>query len=115
MRTISLCLSPSCTTSLGLIDLFYLQEKNFWTAGLGAINSVRSPGGEIHYEFPFQMKETQLEIQVTEILGIILCLILHQPGHNCTWLHGKEVIRPGPDVICAMPVEDPCQTHKGER
>ena len=100
---------------MGEDDHQLLQEKTFWTAGLGAINSVRSPGGEIHYEFPFQMKETQLEIQVTEILEITLFLLLYQPGHNCTWLHGKEVIRPGPDVICAMPVEDPCQTHQGER
>ena len=57
---------------MGEDDHQLLQEKTFWTAGLGAINSVRSPGGEIHYEFPFQMKETQLEIQVTETSGIIL-------------------------------------------
>ena len=41
-----------------------MEQRTMWTAGLGAINSVRSPGGEIHHIFPFQMKETQLEIQV---------------------------------------------------
>ena len=40
------------------------QQSHVWTAGLGAINSIRSPGGEIRHIFPFQMKETQLEIQV---------------------------------------------------
>ena len=44
-----------------------LLQQKVWTAGLGAINSFKSPGGEIHYEFPFQMKETQLEIQVIKL------------------------------------------------
>ena len=65
---------PACLP-MGEDDHQLLQEKSVWTAGLGAINSVRSPGGEIHYEFPFQMKETQLEIQVTGMLGIILYLL----------------------------------------
>ena len=45
-----------------------MEQRTMWTAGLGAINSVRSPGGEIHHIFPFQMKETQLEIQVFYII-----------------------------------------------
>ena len=39
-------------------------QGGLWTAGLGAINSVSSPGGKIRHIFPFQMKETQLQIQV---------------------------------------------------
>ena len=45
-----------------------MEQKRMWTAGLGAINSVRSPGGDIHHIFPFQMKETQLKIQVFKLV-----------------------------------------------
>ena len=65
------------------------------------------------------MKETQLEIQVCNLYWHTWILLIFvwppQPRDNCTWLHGKQVITPGPDVICALPVEDPCQTHQGKR
>lgn len=90
---------PACLP-LKNADQDLLQQKHMWTAGLGAISSIRSPSGGIDYEFPFQIREIKLKIQ---------------SSYSCSWVNGDKLIKPGPDVICALPVEDPCETNQGKR
>ena len=63
---------PACLP-LKNADQDLLQQKHMWTAGLGAISSIRSPSGGIDYEFPFQIREIKMKIQVfNQIMEFIL-------------------------------------------
>ena len=50
-------------------------NTSLWTAGLGAINSRLSPGGQVQYDYPFQIRELELELVERS---------------NCSWQVGTQ-------------------------
>ena len=65
---------PACLPRSGSPSSL-LPNTSLWTAGLGAINSRLSPGGQVQYDYPFQIRELELELVERS---------------NCSWQVGTQ-------------------------